>query len=160
MTGERRIINVADAGIEMRDVGNGALFAGRAGYLGPEIGSVGLGCSIIEVPPGRSACPFHRHHATHELFFVLEGEGETRLDDTRHAIKAGDLIAAPAGGEAHQIINTGKGTLRYLAFSAEGPADIVEYPDSGKVMIEAGAYPNRTIEALGRLTPAEYYDGE
>jgi uncharacterized cupin superfamily protein len=155
---ERRVINLAD--VKLDHVGNGGFFQGRRAYVGPEIGSDGLGVSIFEVPSGKSACPHHRHHVTHELFFVLEGEGETRLDDQRHPIRASDLIAAPAGKEAHQIINTGQATLRYLAFSAEGPADIVEFPDSGKMMIEAGLYPNRTIEALGRLSDADYFDGE
>lgn len=155
---ERRVINIAD--VPMNLILGGRRFAAQAGLAGPEIGSTGIGCSVFDVPPGMSACPFHRHHATHELFFVLEGEGETRLDEARLPIRPGDLIAAPAGKEAHQIVNTGTTNLRYLAFSAEGPADIVEYPDSSKLMIEAGTWPNRSIELLGRLAPAEYYDGE
>ncbi len=157
----RRVINIAD--IALRHVGNGARFAARAGRAGPEIGSAGLGCSLVEVPPGKSACPFHRHHIVHELFFVLDGEGEARLDEETVRIRPGDLIAAPAGKEAHQFVNTGTAPLRYLAISAENPADIIEYPDSGKVMVEAGLSddpPHSTLHLLGRVAPADYYDGE
>ena len=39
---------------------------------------------------------------------------------------------------AHQIINTGTTTMRYLALSTLVEVDACEYPDSGKVLIVAG----------------------
>ena len=106
----------------------------------------------------------HRHHTLDELFFVLEGEGATRLDGATLPIRAGDIIAAPAGKEAHQIINTGHAELRYLAIAVENPVDIIEYPDSGKIAVGAGLAPASaslpSIDLLGRITAAEYYDGE
>lgn len=159
---ERRVVNVAE--VPLKDAGDGGRFVARTGRAGPLIGLKGLGCSVVVVPPGKSACPMHRHHVRDELFFVLEGEGVVRLDEGRAPIRAGDLIAAPAGGEAHQILNTGTGELRYLAISAENAVDVIEYPDSGKIAVGAGfgaadgAAP--TIDLMGRLTPAGYYDGE
>lgn len=159
---ETRIVNIAD--LPMKDVGDGAGFAARAGRAGPAIGSFGLGCSLVEVAPGKSACPFHRHFVRDELFFIIEGEGTARIGDQAHAVRAGDLIAAPAGGEAHQIINTGAASLRYLALSAEDPTDIIEYPDSGKLAVGAGFVngdkARATLDRLGRLEPAGYWDGE
>lgn len=158
---ERRIINLTD--LPMRVIGDGGRFGGLSGRAGPSIGLEGLGCSLVIVPPGKAACPMHRHHVRDELFFILQGEGVTRLDEQTLPVRAGDLIAAPAGKEAHQIINTGEGDLRYLAISAENPADIIEYPDSGKIAVGAGFGGDRskvTIDLLGRLTPADYYDGE
>ena len=102
------------------------------------LGLTGLGCSLIIVPPGKRAWPFHRHHVGHELFFILEGSGEVRLDDRTLPVRAGDLIANPAGAEAHQIANTGARELRYLAISDVCTVDIIEYPNSGKVAMAAG----------------------
>ena len=159
---EQRIVNIAD--LAMKQIGDGKRFGGLSGRAGPLLGLLGLGCSLVVVPPGKSACPLHRHHVRDELFFILEGEGVTRLDEQTLPIAAGDLIAAPAGQEAHQIINTGIGDLRYLAISAENPTDIIEYPDSGKIAVGAGFgaadKSDVTIDLLGRLTPASYFDGE
>lgn len=158
---ERRIINLND--LPMRSIGDGGRFGGQSGRAGALIGLEGLGCSLVILPPGKAACPLHRHHASDELFFILEGEGVTRLDDETLPVRAGDLVAAPTGKEAHQIINTGNGELRYLAISTENATDIIEYPDSGKIAVGAGFGGDGskiTLDLLGRLTPAEYYDGE
>ena len=116
------------------------------------------------VAPGKRAWPFHRHHVIHELVYVLEGTGELRLDGETFPVRAGDLIASPAGKEAHQIVNTSDAELKYLAFSTIGEADIVEYPDSGKLALAAGIrnadFTTATVKAMGRMTPADYFEGE
>jgi uncharacterized cupin superfamily protein len=159
---DSRIVNLDQA--ELKDNGDGQSFQARIARLGPLLGSSGLGCTLVVLSPGKRAWPSHRHHVNHELFFVLEGRGEVRLNDERRPIRAGDLIAAPAGGEAHQIVNTSDDELRYLALSTQIGADIIEYPDSGKVAYAAGITNNdfktATVTGLGRLTPAGYFDGE
>jgi uncharacterized cupin superfamily protein len=86
------------------------------------------------------------------------------LDDQTQAVRAGDLIASPAGTEAHQIVNTGASELRYLAISDINTVDIIEYPDSGKVGMAAGVkdgnLSSASYKAMGRVTPADYFDGE
>ena len=44
------------------------------------------------------------------------------------------VLAAPTGGaeHAHQLINTGSRTLKYLGISTSAETEVVEYPDSGK----------------------------
>ena len=74
----------------------------------------------------------------HELFYILSGSGEYRQDNNNLPVRAGDLIAAPAGKEPHQIINTSAGELRFLAFSTMGQFDVVEYPETGKIGVAAG----------------------
>ena len=64
----------------------------------------------------------------------------------------------------HQIVNTGASELRYLAISDVGTVDIIEYPDSGKVAMTAGVrnadLSTATYKAIGRVAPADYWDGE
>jgi uncharacterized cupin superfamily protein len=159
---QNRIVNLDQA--ELKDNGDGKDFQAKIAKLGPLIGSPDLGCTLVVLAPGKRAWPHHRHHVNDELFFVLSGEGEVRLDDQHKPIRAGDLIAAPAGAEAHQIVNSSKGELRYLAIGANGAVDILDYPDSGKVAYAAGIkhgdFKTATIQGLGRLQPAGYFDDE
>ena len=87
-----------------------------------------------------------------------------RIGDRRISFTAGACLGAPAGGEAHQIFNTGSQELRYIAFSNNTNADVLEYPDSGRVRIDVGAGgfhdPDGTFKQGGLLQPLGYWDGE
>lgn len=88
-----------------------------------------------------------------------------RIGADEHPIRKGDVITAPPGGKdtAHQIINTSDAELRYLAISTEIPHEIVEYPDSGKVMIRSAPTPGgpAVFRYRGLLDAArDYWDGE
>jgi uncharacterized cupin superfamily protein len=156
------IVNIAD--VPLRDFGKGEKFSAKLARIAPMVGSTGLGCMLTVVPPGKRAFPFHRHHVIHEMFFVLSGSGEYRLGDKTHPVRAGDIIAAPAGGEAHQIVNTGSEDLRYLGLSTLGEVDVVDYPDSGKMAVAAGIknadFTTATYSGMGRIAAADYWDGE
>lgn len=156
------IINIADA--PMRDNGDGKAFVAKIGRVGPAIGMTGLGCTVTVIPPGKRAYPFHRHHVIDEIFFIVAGSGEYRLGDQRLPLKSGDIVGAPAGGEAHQIINNGNEELHFLAISTIGSVDVVEYPDSGKMAAAAGIknadFKTATYKTLGRIQPANYFEGE
>jgi uncharacterized cupin superfamily protein len=162
MSEARRVVNLTD--VPLRDAGNGKSFQARVGRIAPMLGLTGLGCSLTVVPPGKRAYPFHRHHVFNELFYVLSGNGEVRLDERTLPIRAGDLIANPAGAEAHQIVNTGREELRYLAISDIDTVDVIDYPDSNKMGVAAGVkngdLSTATYKAFGRVTPADYFDGE
>jgi uncharacterized cupin superfamily protein len=79
-------------------------------------------------------------------------------------VKAGDVLGAPAGGQdtAHQIINIGLGTLKYLSISTKAKAEIVEYPDSGKFLAKSRATDRKAVfEFIGRQpSTADYWEGE
>jgi uncharacterized cupin superfamily protein len=156
------VLNVDD--VPLADRGNGKSFVLKYGRVGPTLGLSALGCAIHVVPPGKKAFPFHRHHVMDELFFVVSGEGRYRWGKRALPVKTGDLVAAPAGTEAHQLINTGKSDLRYLGVSSMSSVDIVEYPDSAKIGAAAGVkngdFKSATYVAMGRLDPADYFDGE
>jgi uncharacterized cupin superfamily protein len=158
----QRIANLAD--LALKDNGNGKSFQAKTGRAGPLLGLKAIGCTLVVVPPGKRAWPFHRHHVADELFYILSGSGEVRLDGETKPVRAGDLIGNPAGAEAHQIVNTDSQELRYLAFSNIESVDVIEYPDSGKIAAAAGIrnadFTTATIAKLGHLQEAGYFDGE
>ena len=125
------VLNIAD--VKLMDRGHGQRFAVKWGRMGPAIGLMGLGCALHVVAPGKRAFPFHAHHVADEMFVILSGEGEYRYGDEIFPVRAGDVIGAPAGPRAHQLINSGGAELRYLGISTIGSADVVEYPELRKV---------------------------
>ena len=118
---------------------------------------------IRRIPPGASVCPHHSHLVQWELFVVQSGEGTVRAGDETHPVKTGEVFVHPPG-EAHQLINTGSEDLRHLGISSGSSVDVVDYPDSKKVAMAAGVknadFKTATYVALGRITSADYYDGE
>ena len=158
------VMNVDD--VPLRENGHGERFQAKIGSFGRSIGSTGIGCMLHVVEPGKKAFPFHAHHVIHELFIILEGEGEYRFGKERYAVKQGDVLAAPTGGpeHAHQILNTGKVTLKYLGISTMTETEVVEYPDSGKVGVTSRFdWSSRKggVRLLTRPgTNLGYYDGE
>eukprot|EP01035_Chromulina_nebulosa_P033336 gene33336-44621_t len=67
------------------------------------------------------------------------------------------MESGPEG--AHQIINTGTTTMRYLALSTLVDVETCEYPDSQKIMIVAGQRGERNIRKMFRAeNTVDYYD--
>jgi uncharacterized cupin superfamily protein len=160
------IVNIAD--VPLRQGGNGRGFEAKLGRIGPIIGAQKLGCQLHVVPAGKKAFPRHAHHVNEEMFFILEGEGSYRLAAETFPIRAGDIIAAPVGdaSTAHQIVNTGVGELRYLAFSTRLDPEVVEYPDSNKFAVASMATTDKGLIGakfafIGRREGSlDYFDGE
>ena len=161
------VVNIAD--VKFVDVkGAGGAFEAKVAPIAAQIGSIGIGCMVISVPPGKKAFPFHVHHNTHELFVILEGAGEYRFGGETYPIRAGDVLAAPAGAGvefAHQIVNSGDSELKYLGISDKSVSDVVEYPDSNKFGVRSRFDWNnpggRGLVYIGRKDSAvDYYDGE
>src|SRR5512143_885759 len=112
--------------------------------LGAPAGSLRLGASVTEIPPGAISYPFHYHCAKEEALYVLSGTGTARIGDARVAVRAGDWIAYPVGpAHAHQMINDGSEPLVYLALSTGETCEVVGYPDSNKVAMAAGESPQK-----------------
>lgn len=128
----RPILNIAD--LEFHPWGRGERYEARIGAIGGRLGAQKLGYNLTVLPAGKRAFPFHAHRSNEEMFFVVEGEGEVRIGEERHAIRAGDVIACPSGGaeKAHQIVNTSNAELKYLAVSTRLSPELAEYPDTGK----------------------------
>jgi len=126
-----------------------------------------LGCSVYEIPPGKRAFAYHYHHANEELFFVMDGEGIVRTPDGELSVRSGDFVAAVTGEDgAHQLINNSDKPLRYLAVSTMIEPEVVEYKDSKKMFIMAGAAPGgekhqRKVNLIFKQADAtDYWDSE
>ena len=63
------------------------------------------------VAPGQSSAPHTL--ATHELYFILSGEGVMRISAESEPVGAGDAIEIPPGAE-QWIENTGAEPLKFL----------------------------------------------
>ena len=155
------LVHIADLA-PVRDA-VGTLYDSSEAPVASVIGLSGLGARYTEVPPGKSACPFHNHHVEDEMFIVLEGEGTYRFGDKSYAFKGGAVLGAPAGGRetAHQIINTGSVTLRYIGVSTKSPIEVCEYPDSGKFLVKSQSG-GEHLHHIGRAgqNNLDYWDGE
>lgn len=131
-------------------------------------GAEHLGARLIEVPPGKRAWPMHNHHNNDEMFVILAGSGLLRYGAETVPVAPGQVVVCPAGGieAAHQLINTGEGPLRYLAVSSMRHPDVMEYPDSSKIVAFAGAAPGgdkdkrRLSLTLRKDSEVDYWDGE
>ncbi len=159
------VVNVDD--LDLNDFGHGEKFGAKLGQIGALIGAEAMGCMLIVVEPGKAAFPFHVHHANEEMFVILEGSGEYRFGEAVHDIRAGDVLAAPAGGPdvAHQITNTGSSTMKYLGLSTKIGPEVPEYPDSGKFGVmsrfDRSKPDSGGIRFIGRLASGlDYWDGE
>jgi uncharacterized cupin superfamily protein len=145
------------------DIEENGLYTSSRATISDHIGARRLGYNLTVLPPGKVQCPFHSHHGEEEMFLILEGEGELRFGERRYPLRPHDVIACPPGGPevAHQIINTGSVTMRYLALSTLVDVEACEYPDSGKVSVVAGKRGDRALRRMFRADgEVDYYDGE
>lgn len=155
------LMNLDD--VEFDDVEENGIYTSSRGQISDRIGAKKLGYNLTVLPPGKVQCPFHCHHGEEEMFLILEGEGELRFGSQRYPIRQYDVIACPPGGSevAHQIINTGNTTMRYLALSTLVDVEACEYPDSQKVLIVTGQRGERDLRKMFRSeNTVDYYDRE
>jgi len=156
---DSRVVNI-DA-LELEQFEKGGQFACASARIGPLIGAKGLGYSYDVVQPGKRSCPFHSHRAEEEMFFIVRGTGTLRYGNESRKVRAGDFICCPVGGPetAHQIVNDSDAELAYISVSTMMPAEVCEYPDSGKI----GAYgsgENRLRHMTMADASVDYWEGE
>jgi uncharacterized cupin superfamily protein len=150
---------INDRVVNIDEFQQGDKFESRALRVGPRIGAKELGYSYDVLPPGKTGCPFHSHRAEEEMFFIVRGTGLLRYGSETRKIRAGDFICCPTGGPetAHQIVNDSGEPLEFISVSTMMPAEVCEYPDSGKI----GAFGGGVVRHLTRTEQAlDYWDGE
>jgi uncharacterized cupin superfamily protein len=162
----QRPTNVVNVGDE-RFV-DGAWQAGRRRpnlrRLGEAAGSRRAGLNHATIEPGKLSAPPHCHSAEEEIFVVLAGEGTLELTpspvwrergatDERHPIRAGSVVARPAGTRIAHALRAGDAGLTFLAYGTREPDDIAYYPRSKKVYL-------RSVGIIARLEHVDFWDGE
>jgi uncharacterized cupin superfamily protein len=157
---DQRVANIDE--LELQHGSHGARFEWRAARIGPKLGARDLGYSYDVVPPGKASCPFHSHRAEEEMFFIVKGEGLLRYGNERRRVRAGDFICCPVGGPetAHQLVNDSNAELAYISVSTMMPAEVCEYPDSGKVAAFGGEGPSRLRHITEAASLVDYWKGE
>lgn len=118
------------------------------------------GCvaSIYEIPPGKSAYPYHFHVKNEEVFYIISGKGRLKTPAGEKAVAAGDLLFFPANENgAHKLTNTSESELLvYLDFSTAHDVDVALYPDSGKIAV----WGKGTNKVFKTDSSVDYYEGE
>ncbi len=137
-------------------------FTMRRARVGRQLGTERLGASLFEVAPGEAAYPYHYHLGEEELLVILEGHPSLRTPGGWQELEPGEVLSFPTGeAGAHQLVNRGEETVRFLAISTSGLPDVVMYPDSGKVGAFERLPRGGGLYKLFRLSDAvDYMDGE
>lgn len=114
--------------------------------------------SVYEIPPLKSAYPYHFHLKNEETFYIISGEGILRTPDGEESVSAGDLLFFPANCKgAHKLTNTSPTEkLIYIDFDVIHDMDVTMYPDSNKVAVW-GKNVNRVYKIDSNV---DYYEGE
>jgi len=123
-----------------------------------------LGASLYEVPPGATQAPYHFHHGAEELLVVLRGRPTLRTPDGERQLEEGEAVHFPVGpGGGHQVSNRAEDPVRYVLISNRTTPEVVEYPDSGKVLALAlsESQQGEQLRTMHRLADrVEYFEGE
>ena len=153
---DSRVVNIDQLKLEHFE--NGEKFACDAVRVGPLLGAKDLGFSYDVVSPGKRSCPFHSHRGEEEMFFIVAGNGMLRYGNETRKVRAGDFICCPTGGPetAHQLINDSEAALAYISVSTKLPAEVCEYPDSGKI----GAFGGGLRHMTHPSDHVDYWKGE
>jgi uncharacterized cupin superfamily protein len=127
--------------------------------VGARIGAELIGGSMSELAPGDRLWPYHTHHANEEWLLVVSGTPTLRSPEGEHDLNEGDVVCFPRGKDgAHQVSNRTDSPIRVLMLSTLILPDIVEYLDSGKVLVRDAAGERILLSRPGPTL--EYWDGE
>jgi uncharacterized cupin superfamily protein len=131
-------------------------FLQRRAYVGRELGSELIGCSLYEVPPGERVFPYHWHLGNEEWLIVVSGRPTLRTPAGESQLAPGDVAAfAGDASGAHDVSNRTGETARVAIFSTLR-VGTSHYPDSDKV----GAGPPGDRRYYRRTDAVGYWDGE
>jgi uncharacterized cupin superfamily protein len=127
--------------------------------VGKPVGGELIGATLSEIEPGDRLWPYHTHHSNEEWIIVVRGEPTLRTPEGEHTLAEGDVVCFRRGKEgAHQVINRSESPVRVLMLSTVISPEIIEYLDSGKILLK-DAKDDDIFQ--GRLGPElEYWDGE
>jgi uncharacterized cupin superfamily protein len=155
------IVNVDDVGaaLQMGERRENVRDLGRAA------GSRDTGLKWVRLEPGETGTAPHCHSEEEEVFVVLDGSGvlelwpsplvERRGEAEREDVelRAGHVVARPAGSRVAHALRGGADGMTYLAYGTRRPNDVAYYPRSGKIFF-------RGLGVIARVEHVDYWDGE
>jgi len=118
-----------------------AVFDGRARRVGQAAGASATGLNHVALPADGQGAQAHCHSVEEELFVVLAGDGVLELwgrgaqSPEEQPLRAGDVVARPAGTGVAHALRAGAEGLTYLAYGTREPSDMCFYPRSGRVSL-------------------------
>ncbi len=131
--------------------------------VGAALGSIHTGVKHVRLAPGELGAPPHAHSAEEEIFVILAGRGDLELTPApaalpdaltgTFAVRAGTVVARPAGTRVAHSFRGGPEGLTLLAYGTRDANDIAYYPRSNKIYF-------RGVGLMARLEPLDYWDGE
>lgn len=80
--------------------------------------------------------PLHVHDAIDEAWYLLEGELDVQVGDTRRRVGAGSFLLVPRG-EPHTFVNSGGGWARWVGVLSPGTA-LGMLEDLGRLIPDGG----------------------
>ena len=112
---------------------------------------------VYEIPPLKSAYPYHFHYKTEETFYIISGWGILKTPEGERKVSAGELIFFPAGKNGAHKLTNGSETenLVYIDFGVTHNLNIAVYPDSDNIG-NWGMGINRSFPESAEM---DYYDG-
>ena len=113
---------------------------------------------VYEIPPLKSAYPYHFHYKTEETFYIISGTGILKTPEGERKVSAGELIFFPAGETGAHKLTNGSETenLVYIDFDVTHDLDVAVYPDSDKI----GIWGMGINKIFPKSADVDYYDGE
>jgi uncharacterized cupin superfamily protein len=145
------IVSVDD--FELEDWTPGGDFGISSTWIARQAGATLTGLNLDVIHPGKRNGPRHVHSAEEELFVVLEADGWFLLGEDEHPVRAGHVIALPAGGRLGHCFRGGENGMKVLLYGTRDPNDICFYPDSNKLYF-------RGLGVITRIEQLDYLDGE
>jgi uncharacterized cupin superfamily protein len=111
---------------------------------------------------GSGRLPVSLPPAEEEIVIVLSGTPALRTPDGCRVLDEGEVVDFPRGEHgAHQLVNRGQETVRFLAVSTHADPDVVLYPDSKKVGASERLPRGGGLRRFFRLEDqVDYWDGE
>lgn len=112
---------------------------------------IGDGVTVVETvaKPGEPAPLDHVHGSYDEVFYILDGEFEFRINQRRVRAGAGSVVTAPRGA-AHTFKNCGESDGRILIVAAPGRAALM-LEDIGAMFAGAPEAPATDLDGVYAL---------
>ncbi len=123
--------------------------------LGKRVDAKHLVFDVRKLNPGCLSFPYHFHRNAEELMMIVSGSMAVRSPQGFRIVGRGEIVFMEKGATgAHQFYNHTEAACTYLDVKSLLGLDIVEYPDSGKIMISPPG------EAFEKKDRTDYLKGE